>query len=84
MEVPPSVLVRLHLLAGRGFAHGVSRAEQAGRGEPLDALHAEVHSIRLKLEREVHVLDQRRRRREGGAKLFAREDAHPSAMLGRG
>ena len=84
VEIPPAVLVRFDVLTRRRFADVVRRAEQAGRGQSLHALDAKIHPVRLQLEVDVGVLDERRRGGQRHTELFARENGHRAMLMGRG
>ncbi len=76
MEIPPAVGVGLYVLARGRLAQIRRGAEEARRGQALDALDTEVDAVRLKLRLEVDALDERRLRGDRGPKLLPRQHTH--------
>ena len=81
MKIPPTVLIGLHVLARRGLAHGIGGPQESRRCEALDAFDPQIDAVGLELQLKVDILDERRRAREGRAKLFTGEDRHVERML---
>jgi len=84
VQIPPAVLVGLNVLACRRFADVVGGAEEPRRGEALHALDTQIHAVRLELQVDIGVLDERWRRGQGGTELLARENGHRAMLMGRG
>jgi hypothetical protein len=76
MEIPPAVGVELDILARGRLAQIRRGAEEARRGQALDAVDSQVDAVRLELHLGIDALDERRLRGDRCPELLARQHTH--------